>query len=128
MKPAAGSAGVVSTLTMLMRPVSSSTKAASVKVPPMSTPMRHGIMDTMPSIARRGASGSRRRHVGPARVGAIRINRRRAWIHDDAVDLPRAPGRHLAEAHVLGHTLRRALVGGASAPASRRLHADHVAG
>ena len=37
------SCGVVGSLAMAMRPVSSSTRATSVKVPPMSMPIRHAI-------------------------------------------------------------------------------------
>ena len=43
-RPAPKSGGVVRTLATAMRPLSSSTSATSVKVPPMSTPMRQGMV------------------------------------------------------------------------------------
>src|SRR5499425_1611996 len=61
MKPRAGSSGVVRTLTTRTWPVSASTSAASVKVPPMSIPTRQVVM----------GSGTPREGLGLAPLGVV---------------------------------------------------------
>src|SRR5581483_9965574 len=60
---AAGCAGVEGTFTVLCRPSASSTTTRSVKVPPVSTPMRTGRSGTQGSVDYECGSGQVRRRV-----------------------------------------------------------------